>query len=165
MDRGAWRAIVLGGWVGGGGRGKESDMTEWLTCLIQHRVFHSFSLCELLCTNWDTKANWARQGSLSQGEDTPPGEGLPARWHPTLRHCQVHSGLGRFPGCLPAQSVMPDVRIPEWEERRLPRQGNSQQKREVYYWLEPGLLPQPTQCCRVRKSPEPQLLHKFIGWT
>ena len=34
--------------------------------------------------------------------------------------------------------VMPDVRIPEREERRLPRQCNSQ-KREVYYWLEPGL--------------------------
>ena len=28
--------------------------------------------------------------------------------------------------CLPA--VMPDVRIPEWEERRLPRQCNSQKK-------------------------------------
>ena len=28
-------------------------------------------------------------------------------------------------------------------------------KREVYYWLEPGLLPHPTQWCRVRKSPSP----------
>ena len=33
--------------------------------------------------------------------------------------------------------VMPDVRIPEREERRLPRQCNWQ-KGEVYYWLEPG---------------------------
>ena len=28
---------------------------------------------------------------------------------------------------------------------------------------QPGLLPQPTQRCRLRKSREPQLLHKFIG--
>ena len=33
--------------------------------------------------------------------------------------------------------VVPDVRIPEWEERRPPRQCNWQ-KGEVYYWLEPG---------------------------
>ena len=41
----------------GGGGGTESDMTEQLTCIIQHCVFHLFSLCELLCTNWDTKAH------------------------------------------------------------------------------------------------------------
>ena len=34
-------------------------------------------------------------------------------------------------------SVVPNVRIPEWEERRPPRQCNWQ-KGEVYYWLEPG---------------------------
>ena len=34
-------------------------------------------------------------------------------------------------------NVVPNVRIPEWEERRPPRQCNWQ-KGEVYYWLEPG---------------------------
>ena len=36
-----------------------------------------------------------------------------------------------------AGNVVPDVRIPEREERRPPRQCNWQ-KGEVYYWLEPG---------------------------
>ena len=45
--------------------------------------------------------------------------------------------------------VLPDVWIPEREERRLPKQCNSQ-KREVYYWLESGLLP-PTQWYGVRE--------------
>ena len=58
--------------------------------------------------------------------------------------------------------VVPNVQIPEREERRPPRQCNWQ-KGEVYYWLEPGLLPHPTQWCR-SESPEPKLLHKFIGW-
>ena len=31
----------------------------------------------------------------------------------------------------------------------------TRKKREVYYWLEPGLLPQPMQWCRVRKAPSP----------
>ena len=53
-------------------------------------------------------------------------------------------------GHTPGLSVLPDVQIPEREERGLPRQCNLQ-KREVYYWLEPGLLLQPTQWCRVRE--------------
>ena len=36
-------------------------------------------------------------------------------------------------------------------------------KREVYCWLESGLLPHLTQWCG-SESPEPKLLHKFIGW-
>ena len=36
-------------------------------------------------------------------------------------------------------------------------------KREVYCWLESGLLPHPMQWCG-SESPEPKLLHKFIGW-
>ena len=63
-----------------------------------------------------------------------------------------------MPGCV----VMPDVRIPEQEERRLPRQCNSQKGKFITDSSQ-GL-------CRNQhsgagsESPEPKLLQKFIGW-
>ena len=57
---------------------------------------------------------------------------------------------------------MPDVRIPEPEERRLPRQCNSQKGKFI--------ADSSRGSCRVphsgagSESPEPNLLHKFIGW-
>ena len=58
--------------------------------------------------------------------------------------------------------VMPNVRIPEQEERRPPRQCNSQ-KGKFIADLSQG------SCCIQRsgagsESPKPKLLHKFIGW-
>ena len=57
---------------------------------------------------------------------------------------------------------MPDVQIPEQEERRPPRQCNSQ-KGKFIADLSQG------SCCIQHsgagsESPEPKLLHKFIGW-
>ena len=57
-------------------------------------------------------------------------------------------------------SVMPDVRIPEREERRPPRQCNTQRK-GIYCWLESGPLPQPTQWCRVREPWAPVSTHIY----
>ena len=59
-------------------------------------------------------------------------------------------------------TVMPDVRIPEQEERRLPRQCNSKKGKFIADWSQGS--------CRIQRSgagsesPEPELLHKFIGW-
>ena len=57
---------------------------------------------------------------------------------------------------------MPDVWIPEQEERMPPRQSNSQKGK---------LIADSSQgSCRIphsgvgSESPEPKLLHKFIGW-
>ena len=58
--------------------------------------------------------------------------------------------------------VMPDVRIPEWEERRLLRQCNLQKGKFI--------ADSSQGSCRIQRSgagsesPEPKLLHKFIGW-
>ena len=57
---------------------------------------------------------------------------------------------------------MPNIRIPEREERTPPRQCNSQ-KGKFIADLSRG-------SCRIQRSgagsesPEPKLLHKFIGW-
>ena len=59
--------------------------------------------------------------------------------------------------------VLPDVRIPEREERRLPRQCNSQKGKFITDSSQ-GFLPQPTQWCRVRKSLKQRLLPKFIRY-
>ena len=48
-------------------------------------------------------------------------------------------------------SVLPDVRIPEREERRLSRQCNSQKGKFITNSSQ-GFLPQPTQWCMVRKA-------------
>ena len=59
------------------------------------------------------------------------------------------------------QSVMPDVRIPEREERRPPRQCNLQKGKFI--------ADSSQGFCRIQhsgvgsESPEPKLLHKFIG--
>ena len=59
-------------------------------------------------------------------------------------------------------TVMPHVQIPEWEERRSPRQCNSQKEK--------FLADSSQGSCRIQRSgagsesPEPKLLHKFIGW-
>ena len=60
-------------------------------------------------------------------------------------------------------SVLPDVRMPEREERRLPKQCNLQ-KREVYYWLESGLLPRVQHSGTGSESPEQRGLSKFIRY-
>ena len=49
------------------------------------------------------------------------------------------------------EHVLPDVRIPEREERRLPRQCNSQEGKFITNSSQ-GFLPQPTQWCMVRKA-------------
>ena len=75
-------------------------------------------------------------------------------------------GVFSFPGqgiLDEPPNVLPDVRIPEWEERRLPRQCNSQ-KGKFITDSSRGFLPQPTQWCRVRKSPEQRRLPKFIRY-
>ena len=60
-------------------------------------------------------------------------------------------------------SVVPDVRIPEREERRPPRQSNSQKGKFI--------TDSSQGSCRIQRSgagsesPEPKLLPKFIGWT
>ena len=59
--------------------------------------------------------------------------------------------------------VLPDVRIPEREERRLSRQCNSQKGKFITDSSQ-GFLPQPTQWCRVRKSLKQRLLAKFIRY-
>ena len=61
--------------------------------------------------------------------------------------------------------VLPDVRIPEREERRLSRQCNSQKGKFITDSSQ-GFLPQPTQWCRVRKalSRRLKLLSKFIRY-
>ena len=56
---------------------------------------------------------------------------------------------------------MPNVRIPEREERRPPRQCNSQKGKFIADWSQGS--------CHIQhsgagsESPEPKLLHKFIG--
>ena len=58
--------------------------------------------------------------------------------------------------------VMPDVQIPEREERRPPRQCNLQKGKFI--------ADSSQGSCRIQRSgagsesPEPKLLHKFIGW-
>ena len=57
---------------------------------------------------------------------------------------------------------MPDVQIPAREERRPPRQCNSQKGKFI--------ADSSLGSCRIQRSgvgsesPEPKLLHKFIGW-
>ena len=67
------------------------------------------------------------------------------------------------PGATWEVRVLPDVRIPEREERRLPRQCNSQKGKFITASSQ-GFLPQPTQWCRVRKSLKQRLLAKFIRY-
>ena len=59
--------------------------------------------------------------------------------------------------------VLPDVQIPEQEERRLPGQCNSQKGKFITDSSQ-GFLLQPTQWCRVGKSLKPRLLPKFIRY-
>ena len=59
--------------------------------------------------------------------------------------------------------VLPDVQIPEREERMLPRQCNSQKGKFITDSSQ-GFLPQPTQWCRVRKSLKQRLLPEFIRY-
>ena len=61
------------------------------------------------------------------------------------------------------KTVLPDVRISEHEERRLPRQCNSQKGKFITDSSQ-GFLPQPTQWCRVRNSLKQSLLAKFIRY-
>ena len=57
---------------------------------------------------------------------------------------------------------MPGVRIPEREERRPPRQCNSQKGKFIADSSQGSCH---IQCSGVgSESPEPKLLHKFIGW-
>ena len=75
-------------------------------------------------------------------------------------------GVFSFPGQgIPDEppNILPDVRIPEWKERRLPRQCNSQKGKFITDSSQ-GFLPQPTQWCRVRKSLKQRLLAKFIRY-
>ena len=58
--------------------------------------------------------------------------------------------------------VMPDVRIPEWEERRHPRQCNSQKGKFIADSSQGSCLIQRSGVGS--EGPEPKLLHKFIEW-
>ena len=53
--------------------------------------------------------------------------------------------------CVMQQSVMPDVRIPEQEERRLQRQRNSQKKGSLLLTQVGASAACPTQWYRVRE--------------
>ena len=53
---------------------------------------------------------------------------------------------------------MPDVQIPEREERRLPRQCNSQKKGSLIADSESGLLPRVQRSGTGSESAEPKLL-------
>ena len=57
---------------------------------------------------------------------------------------------------------MHDVRIPEQEERRLPRQCNSIKGKFIADSSQGSHRIQPSGVGS--ESPEPKLLHKFIGW-
>ena len=57
---------------------------------------------------------------------------------------------------------MPDVRIPEWEERRLPRQCNSKKGKLIADSSQGSHLIQRSGAGS--ESPELKLLYKFIGW-
>ena len=80
--------------------------------------------------------------------------------------CAAVRGLQRVRHDLATEqqlvTVMPDVQIPEWEERRPPRQCNSQKGKFI--------ADSSQGSCRIQcsgagsESPEPKLLHKFIGW-
>ena len=59
--------------------------------------------------------------------------------------------------------VLPDVRIPERDERRLSRQCSSQKGKFITDSSQ-GFLPQPTQWCMVSKSLKQRLLAKFISY-
>ena len=71
--------------------------------------------------------------------------------------CDAHPGNSHL------AIVMPGVRIPEREERKPPRQCNSQKKGKFIADSSQG-------SCRIQRSgagsesPKPKLLHKFIGW-
>ena len=83
---------------------------------------------------------------------------VPLIWHEECWHLyffRIFSSINNL------KNFVPDVWIPEQEERRPSRQCNWQ-KGKVYYWLSHGPLPHPTQWRR-SASPEPKLLHKFIG--
>ena len=57
--------------------------------------------------------------------------------HPLLLLPSLFPSIRVFSNEPALPIVVPDVRLPEREERRPPRQRNWQ-KGEVYYWLEPG---------------------------
>ena len=58
---------------------------------------------------------------------------------------------------------MPDVRIPEWEERRLPRGCNLQKKGSLLLTRARASAAS-NAVVQGQKSPEPKLLPKFIGY-
>ena len=57
---------------------------------------------------------------------------------------------------------MPDVWIPEREERRFPRQCNSQKGKFIADLSQGSYRIQRSGVGS--ESPKPELLHKFIGW-
>ena len=108
-----------------------------------------------------------RRGSFVKKDQSHPQQDSAWIWATpaltTASHCTHLGCTCLLFGCPVGElCVVPDVGIPEREERRPPRQCNWQ-KGEVYYWLEPGSSAAPMQWCR-SESPKPKLLHKFIGW-
>ena len=91
-------------------------------------------------THWKRPWCWVGLGAGGEGDD----RGWDS-WMPSLNH------------------VLPNVQIPEREERRLPRQCNSQKGKFITDSSQ-GFLPQPTQWCRVRKSLKQRLWPKFIRY-
>ena len=84
--------------------------------------------------------------------------------HSSTPHVHDNNSLGHliFFGQWNVGNVTPDVRIPEREERKPPRQCNSQKGKFI--------ADSSQGSCRIQcsgagsESPEPKLLHKFIGW-
>ena len=73
---------------------------------------------------------------------------------PWISAHQASLSITDYQSLLKLMSVVPDIRIPEREERRLPRQCNWQ-KGEAYYWLEPGPSAASNEVVQVREPLAP----------
>ena len=113
----------------------------------------------LLWVTIPSKAVWVWDW-LSQVSEA--GQGIPEHPHHTMNPISKSSFLYVQTKWLGVGAVMPDVRIPKREERRPPRQCNSQKGKFI--------ADSSQGSCRIQHSgagsgsPEPELLHKFIGW-
>ena len=132
----------------------KAEMGWWILLVLQISLLLllSHSSCVRLCANPKTAAHQA-----------PPVPGiLQAR---TLGWVAISvSNAWKWEVKVKSLSrvVMPDVRIPEREERRLLRQCNSQKGKFIADSSQGS-------CCIQRsgagsESPEPKLLYEFIGW-
>ena len=136
---------------------------------IKSVVVFSVQFCRSVVIAWTA----ARQASLSITNSRSPPKPMAIELVMPFNRLILCRPLLLLPSIFPSirvfsnesalRIVLPNVRIPEQEERRLPRQCNSQ-KGKLITDSSQGFLPQPTQWCRVRKSLEQRLLPKFISY-